>query len=111
MEIVILIFAAAIQLLLSGGILAIALYFTGEGLDRDTLGKCLGISLAALIVSFVPVFGFMSIVIWVAAVMMVFEKTILEAIIIGLICGLILIALGIVLRLVAAGLTAALGTG
>ncbi len=109
MEIVILVVVFAVQLVIGSGVLAGALYFTGEGLDQDVLLKCLGISLAAMVVGLVPMIGFISIFVWVAAVMSVFEKTLLEAFVIGLICWLISIVLGVVLAIIVVGLATAAG--
>ena len=63
MEIFILIFIVVNLLLVGIGtaVLAVALLFAGEeGIDRDTLLKCLGIVVVATLISYVPVIGFMS---------------------------------------------------
>lgn len=71
-------------------ILAVALMITGEeGIDRDTLLKCLGIVTTATAVSYIPVVGFMAIVIWFAGLMAVFEKTFGEALLVAVVCWVI----------------------
>jgi len=95
----VIVFAA--QLLLGSGVLAGALYFTGEEIDQHDFLKCLGIILAAMIFSFVPVVGFLSGVVWIAAVMSVFEKTWSEALLIGMTCWIISLLGGLGLNIVA----------
>lgn len=86
--IVILIFLV-VQTLLSTGVLAGALFVTGEeSITKETLLKCLGITLMALLVALIPIPGFILLapIVWFGALMSVFEKEFLEALIIAITC-------------------------
>ncbi len=96
-----LIVVLGLQLLISSGVLLLALFLTGEELDQSDFLKCLSITLAAMILTFVPVVGFISIFVWVAAVMSVFEKTWLEALVIGIVCAVISAVVGLGLNVLA----------
>src|SRR6056297_3211751 len=83
MEILIFIVITLLLVGIGTAVLGAALLFVGgEEINRDTLLKCLGIVVVATLVAFIPIFGYMSPVVWFAGVMAVFEKTFLEALLI-----------------------------
>ena len=69
-------------------VLVVALMITGdEGIDRDTLLKCLGIVGVATMVLYVPYIGpLLAAVIWFAGLMAVFEKSFGDAILVAALC-------------------------
>lgn len=86
MAILILLAAIIAQVVVSTASLALGLYLTGEVLDQEDYLKCLGVTVAALVMAMVPVLGFLSVFVWMAAVISVFEKSWLEALIIAAVC-------------------------
>ncbi|MCA9131151.1 MAG: hypothetical protein KDB22_28900 [Planctomycetales bacterium] len=87
--------ACLVQLVIGSGVLAGALLVTGEeALTKETLLKCLGITLIALLIGLIPVLGLFSFVIWLGALMAVFEKDFLEALIIAIVCAVINFVIG-----------------
>lgn len=85
----------AAQLLLTTGVLAAALVVTGEEISRATLPKCLGVGATAVAVSYIPALGFLSVIVWFAALMIVFKKSLAEAVVIAIVCWVIVIGIGL----------------
>ena len=83
--------------LLSTGVLAVAMWLVGdEELNRDTLLKCLGITVLVTLSGLVPgIGGLIAIAVWLVGLMVAFEKTFGEAFLIGICCWVI----NLVLRL------------
>ena len=95
----ILIVVIAVSILLSTGVLCVAMLLVGdEELNQDTALKCLGISTAATLVRLIPMIGLISIVVWFVGVMVAFEKTFGEAFLIGLSVFVINLGIGFGLR-------------
>lgn len=105
MSVLFFVVAIGVQVVLSTCVLGAALRVTGEDLDQETLLKCLGITLASFIFAMVPVIGWLSIVVWLAALMSIFELSFSEAFLIGIVCW----AINLVLGLVSAAAIGALG--
>jgi len=78
-----------VLLLINTVVLAVALLIVGEEINSGVLLRCLGLNVVALMVSFIPFLGFFSIVIWLAGLMMIFEKTFLEAVLVAFLCWVI----------------------
>lgn len=114
METLIFLVVFTIQFALSSGVLAGAILLAGdEALHKESILKCLGITLTAMLVGLLPFIGWLSIFVWLAGIMVAFEKEFLEAIIIAIACIVINILLGFVLGalVVAFGLGAAAVSG
>ncbi len=92
-----------IMLIVTTAVLAGVLTIFGEGLDRDMLLKCLGINTGVLVFSLIPYLGMLSPVIWLAAVMAVFEKSFVEAILVALSCWVVKFVAFIGLGILAGG--------
>ena len=67
-----------VLLLINTVVLAVALLIVGEEINSGVLIRCLGLNVLALMTSFIPFIGFFSIVIWLAGLMIVFEKNFLD---------------------------------
>ncbi|MFN3191875.1 MAG: hypothetical protein ACE361_15290 [Aureliella sp.] len=94
--IVALLILGTVQLVVGTGVLAGALLVTGEeAVTKDSLFKCAGITLASFLVSLLPFGGLLSIVVWFGAVMTVFEKELLEALLIAIACVVISFVIGL----------------
>ena len=90
----------SIQTVISTGVLAGALLITGEeAITKETLLKCLGITIMALLVALLPIVGCLSGIVWFAALMSVFEKDFLEAVVIAITCFVISFLLNFLLRM------------
>ena len=85
--------AVVIQVLLTTGVLAAALLVTGEQTTKSSLPKCLAVAVIAVAASYVPNLGFLSVLIWFAALMGVFEKSLSEALGIAIVCWVILLGI------------------
>ena len=81
-----------VLLLINTVVLAVALLIVGEEINSGVLLRCLGLNVLALMTSFIPFVGFFSIVIWLAGLMIVFEKNFLEAVLVALLCWVITFA-------------------
>jgi len=86
--------AVITQVLLTTGVLAAALLVTGEQLSKSTLPNCLGVAAIAVACSYIPNLGFLAPVIWFAALMGVFKKSLSEAFAIAIVCWVILLGIG-----------------
>ncbi|MEM6469845.1 MAG: hypothetical protein AAF802_09860 [Planctomycetota bacterium] len=97
-----------ISFVIGTAVLSAAMLLIGnEVLNRDTVLKCAGIVLATSLCGLVPGIGvFISIAVWLVGVIVVFEKTIGEAILIALACWAIslVVQFGIGVALVGLGL-------
>ena len=78
-----------VLLLINTVVLAVALLIVGEEINSGVLLRCLGLNIFALMMSFIPFVGFFSIVIWLAGLMIIFEKNFLEAVLVALLCWVI----------------------
>ena len=78
-----------VLLLINTVVLAIALLIVGDEINSGVLVRCLGLNVFALMMSFIPFVGFFSIVIWLAGLMIIFEKNFLEAVLVALLCWVI----------------------
>lgn len=85
----------AVQLMVMTGTLAGALLVTGEKIDRATLPKCLLVTAVAvaLAIATIPLFEFLASLVWFAALVGVFRKSVAEALAITVVC--IVIGLGV----------------
>ncbi len=101
MGLILLLIAIPLRLVLSTAVLAGALLVTGEEeVTKESLLKCLGISALALMFSFIPFVGWAAGLVWLVAVMVVFEKDLLPAILIALACWAISLVVGFGLGLI-----------
>ncbi|MEO1527401.1 MAG: hypothetical protein AAFX06_18380 [Planctomycetota bacterium] len=97
MEIVVLAVVLVVLTLLSAAVLTTAVVLVGdEELTRDTILKCLGITVVVTLAGLMPVIGgLVGIVVWFVGLIVAFEKTFGEAFLIGVCCFVI----NIVIRL------------
>lgn len=100
MGIIISILGMVVMLAVTTVVLAAALSFVGEEINRDTLVKCFGINLVASLFGLIPVIGLLSVVVWLAALMSVFERSFKEALVIALACTAIMFVVFMGLELI-----------
>lgn len=105
MVILALIGICVVQTLLSTGVLAAALLVTGEEeLTMEVLLKCLGITAIAILIGLIPYMGLVGGIVWFGALMVVFEKEFMEALLIAAVCFVINLAIGFGLGLLIASM-------
>lgn len=94
--------ANVVAILVGTAMLCVGLLLVGnEGIDRDTILKSLGIVVLATLVTHIPYVGcLVPVAIWVVGIMVAFEKTFGEAILVAVVCWVL--NLGVLMGLVVA---------
>lgn len=108
MEALISVIAFVIQFAIGTGVLAGAIFIAGdEALHKESLLKCAGITLLAMVFSLLPFLWWLTIFVWLGGVMVAFEKEFFEAIIIAIACAVINFFLGMALAAVVVAIAGA----
>lgn len=103
MVIVLFVIFAIILIAINTAVLAGALLITGEEeITKDSLIKCLAVTTLAFVIGLVPFIGWISGIVWLVALMVVFEKDLFpEAVLIAVACWVINLVVGFGLGMIA----------